>query len=124
MNRCMRHSLPVMLATLLWLGTLIFWSAPLTAAESGDSSTDTNQVESVMAGLTDEQVRQLLIEELQEDAAAEAPVPMRMKGPAYVLSSMLSGLSSEHNENEDQLEALFAGIPHVLPDLNKVFLRL
>jgi len=95
------------------------------AATSSPTSESEQSVESLLAGLSDEQVRQLLIDELKEDAASDMdPDPQRMKGPGAFLSRILRILSSEHDDNEDQFGDLWAGVPRVLPDLYKVFITL
>jgi len=108
----------------LFAGTILFQPASSLAADSNDSTAAEKKTEHLMAGLSDEQVRQMLIEELAKDAALDEPDFERMKGPAYVLARMLNSLSSEHDENEDELKDLFTGIPNVLPDLYRVFIKL
>ena len=124
MYRFLGYSARLLILAVFCFGLAGLNPVQLFAAEQSTSGQESESVDSLMAGLSDEQVRQLLIEELQEEAAAQEPDLQRMKGPAYVLSRLLRGLSSEHQENEDQLTALFAGIPYVLPDLYKVFLTL
>ena len=125
MNRLFRFTAPLLFGVTICFSLACFSLVPVLAAEQETTHQDSASVDSLMAGLSDEQVRQMLIEELEEDAAASQEVdPQRMKGPAYVLSRLLRALSSEHQENEDQLETLFAGIPDVLPDLYKVYLTL
>lgn len=111
------------LATLLLCTILLMQSSCFAAGTPGLSQTE-QKVDRTLASLSDEQVRQMLIAELKKDAAAEEPDYDRMKGPAYILSRMLNGLSNEHDENEDELKALFNGIPQVLPDLYRVFIKL
>ena len=99
-----------------------YGSASSQAHSTGPAGTG---VEELLAGLSDEQVRQLLIDELKQDAASDMdPDPQRMKGPGAFLSRILSILSSEHDANEDQFGNLWAGVPGVLPDLYKVFITL
>gem|GEM_PF-3535729 len=46
-----------------------------------------------------------------------------MKGPALFLSRLLIGLSSEHDDNKDQVRELLASFPNMGPDLYKVFIK-
>jgi len=95
------------------------------SSQAQSTSTAGTGVEKLLAGLSDEQVRQLLIDELKEDATSQIdPDPRRMKGPGAFLSRILSILSSEHDANEDQFGDLWAGVPRVLPDIYKVFIAL
>jgi len=82
-------------------------------------------VESLMAGLSDEQVRQMLIAELQKDPQAEKYTEQqKMIGPAGIFHRLLKKLSSEQDDNEEQFRNLWSGVPKVVPDLHKVFLAL
>jgi small-conductance mechanosensitive channel len=110
-----------------WLLAICFlFTGPLpayTADQDTVSSADA-QAASIMAGLSDEQVRQLLIEELKADALSEQPAKPQMKGPAYILAGILSSLSNEQDANEDQIKNLLNGIPNMGPDLYRVFIKL
>ena len=105
---------------------LLFFSAGLwlpvkAAANSTDSS---EAVEEMMAGLSDEQVRQMLIDELKKDAEAEELEQPKMKGPAFLLSRLLRVLRSQHDDSESEVRALFGALPTMGPDLYKVFVKL
>ncbi len=82
--------------------------------------------ESLMAGLSDEQVRQMLISELQQDAMEDqyAREQQQMVGPAGLLYRLLQKISGGHDSSEKQFRILWSGIPQVIPDLHKVFLNL
>lgn len=77
-----------------------------------------------MAGLSDEQVRQLLIEELKKDVEVEEPAPQQMKGPALLFSRLLRVLRSQHDDSEDEVRTLFSSLPMLGPDLYRVFVKL
>lgn len=79
-----------------------------------------------MAGLSDEQVRQMLITELKKDAIEDqyTQQQQQMVGPAGLLNRILQKISGKHDDNEKQFRKLWSGIPQVLPDLHKVFLHL
>lgn len=105
---------------------LLFFSAAFclpskAAATSADSGV---AVEEMMAGLSDEQVRQMLIAELKKDAEAEELEPPKMKGPAFLLSRLLRVLRSQHDDSESEVRALFGSLPTMGPDLYKVFVKL
>lgn len=95
------------------------WSAisEKTAAPAGD-------IEKMMAGLSDEQARQLLLDELRKEAQAEAPAAEQIRGPASFLAKMLSTLSGGHDNTMDQIGTLFSSFPKMGPDLYKVFIKL
>lgn len=108
------------------IGLLVFQPS-IGSAEDGAQSVanPSEQVTSLMAGLSDEQVRQMLIAELQKDPQAELySEQQKMVGPAGIFHRILRKLSAEHDDNEGQLRKLRSGIPNLLPDLHKVFLTL
>ncbi|WP_051305453.1 mechanosensitive ion channel family protein [Desulfogranum mediterraneum] len=122
----------LLLALLLLLSTL---SPPLSVAgqNPADEPTDIDQgqplqreipVSEMMAGLSDEQVRQLLLSQLKKEASIAPPAGERMKGPASLFHHILQILSSEQDEAENQFRLLWAGVPQVAPDLKRVFIRL
>jgi hypothetical protein len=119
-----RSILLVFILSLLTAGLLLFSSALLCCAEAADSGTSGSSAEEMMAGLSDEQVRQLLIEELRKDVQVEEPAPQKMKGPALLFSRLLRTLSNEHDESEDEVRALFSSLPLLGPDLYRVFVKL
>ncbi len=123
MSRTDRRSLP--LFTVLLLTALLACSSLAPAiGEAADAAPTDASVEQMMAGLSDEEVRQLLIEELRKEALAAPQDSQQMKGPAYFLSRLLNLLSSEHDENKNEIETLFASLPAVVPDLHRVFVKL
>lgn len=100
-------------------------SAEGTKGASQPPIEQSGQVETIMAGLSDEQVRQMLLSELQKDPQEEQySKQQKMMGPADLFHRLLNKLSGEHSDNEMQFRALLAGIPNILPDLYKVFLTL
>ena len=123
MSRTDRRSLPIpaalLLAALLVCSSLFPAVVEAAAAAPADAS-----VEQMMAGLSDEEVRQLLIEELRKEALAGTENSPQMKGPAFFLSRLLNLLSSEHDENKNEIEGLFASLPAMGPDLHRVFVKL
>ena len=94
------------------------------SAEASDSADSDGNVEQMMAGLSDEQVRQLLIDELKKDAEAEELDPEKMKGPAYFLARLLGVMSREHDDNKEEVSTLFGSFSTMGPDLYKVFIKL
>lgn len=113
---------------MLFIGSTIFNSGACVAASDKDQDQASQPVESVehmMAGLSDEQVRQLLIDELKKTAESEELFSsQQMKGPAFTLSRMLRKLSRGQDDNRNQIETLFSFIPKMGPDLYKVFIKL
>jgi hypothetical protein len=78
----------------------------------------------MMAGLSDEQVRQLLIEELRKDDAVTEAEPEKMKGPAHFLARLLGIMTRGHNDSTDEVRALFGAFATMGPDLYRVFVKL
>jgi small-conductance mechanosensitive channel len=129
----MRLSVKMAAIPVCWLvlacaaGTL--WVGRSHAAGQGIDGADTSapaagettvEVEKILAGLTDEQVRRMLIAELQKDAAGAAtPAREALTGPAGFLSSLLRALHSEHEANKTHFTYLWSQIPRVLPDLHR-----
>ncbi len=119
------RSLPKILIWLLLTAVfLIFSTGPLFSAAAAESTESDANVEQMMAGLSDEQVRQLLIEELKKDVEEEKVVPHKMKGPALLFSRLLRVMRNQHDDSEDEVRALFNSFPTLGPDLYKVFIKL
>ena len=114
-------SLPAVLlvtALLLLSGPLLENSSSAEAPQSGAT------VEQMMAGLSDEQVRQLLIDELKKEALPADAASQQMKGPAFFLDRLLKLLSSGQEDSRNEVKALFSFLPTVGPDLYRVFVKL
>ena len=119
-----RSKLNFFILPLLTIGFLLFSTVPLLSADAPDSAASVSSAEELMAGLSDEQVRQLLIEELKKDMEAEEPAPQKMKGPALLFSRLLRTLSNQHDDSENEVRALFSSLPALGPDLYRVFVKL
>ena len=119
-DRALPRSVVALLPAVLFF-LLSLTPAAIRAAEPGSGD---DAVEQMMAGLSDEQVRQLLIEELKKEGRTDAADPPQMKGPAFFLSRLLSLLSSGYDDNRSEVKALFASFPTLGPDLHRVFVKL
>jgi hypothetical protein len=119
-----RSRLKFIIFPLLAIGFLLFSSAPLRSADEPDSAASGSSAEEMMAGLSDEQVRQLLIEELKQDAAVAEAEPKKMKGPAYFLARLLRIMTKGHDDITDEVRALFGAFTTMGPDLYRVFVKL
>ena len=124
MRRTARSIAKLLFPLLLTVNFLLFSTGFCLSADLSDSAAADANVQEMMAGLTDEQVRQLLIDELKEGVLAEEPSPQKMKGPAVLLSRMLQLMSSQHGESEDEVRAMFSSLPTLGPDLYRVFIKL
>ena len=124
MKRIAQYSAIAFCFVTLFLGTSLFQPQHSCAAGSANLTPAEEKVDHLMAGLSDEQVRQMLIAELKKDSDLAEPGFDNMKGPASILSRSLGGLSSGHDANQDELKGLFSKIPQLLPDLYKVFIKL
>lgn len=118
--------LTVLFFLTLFICAAVFYGKTCTAAEGQkDPTQSTESVEQMMAGLSDEQVRQLLIDELKNAAETDELLsPREMKGPAFVLSRMLTRLSRGQDDNKSEIATLFSFIPSMGPDLYKTFVKL
>ncbi len=88
------------------------------------TTTDNATIANMMAGLSDEQVRKLLIQELQKDAQPLLPEGKKIKGPGSLFHHILKALSQKHDQEESQFRTLWTGAPNILPDLENVFIKL
>ncbi len=85
-----------------------------------------NEATGILAELSDEQVRHILLEELRKNAekTEDDPTSSATKGPVAFLSNILQSLSNETEDSENELAKLWAATPNVIPDLIKVFIAL
>ena len=109
---------------LLTAGALLFFAGPLCSAETGAEKEAEAKVDKMMAGLSDEQVRQLLIEELRKDDAIAGVEPDKMKGPAHFLARLLNIMTRGHDDNTEEVRTLFGAFGTMGPDLYRVFVKL
>ena len=82
--------------------------------------------EAMMAGLSDEQVRQLLLAELQKDleTAADSDGESSIGGISGPISDLLQTLEDESDASEDRVDTLLDGLPKLIPNLYQVFVTL
>ncbi len=98
-----------------------------TALGVKDQADSPNSVHALLSGLSDEQIRQLLIDELQKDTSAESQsfsLEPELKGPGAPLARILKALNRGSVQSEHQLHKLWIEIPNLLPELYKVFISL
>lgn len=124
MRRTERSLPKVFFLALLSAGLLLFFTGQVHSAEATESKESEASVDKMMAGLSDEQVRELLIEELKKDIEEEEVSPQKMKGPAFLFSRLLRIMRSQHDDSEDEVRALFNSFPTLGPDLYRVFVKL
>lgn len=84
------------------------------------------EVTTLVAGLSDEQVRKLLIDELQKAAKNPSAVLAKssVQPPGIGLASLLDALSSRADVSEQASRALFDAVPRFWPDIYHVLLGL
>ncbi|MFW2367506.1 MAG: hypothetical protein ACN4GW_13905 [Desulforhopalus sp.] len=98
-------------------------ATPTAAFPAGGTSMDS--VNGILAGLSDEQVRQMLIEELRKESPPEESLlEDRVEGPGAPLSKLLKNFDSNSIDFENQFNTLLPWIPHIPADLYKVFITL
>lgn len=93
------------------------------------SVTSTANVEQMMAGLSDEQVRQILIGELTRDVSTQNSSTAtgddeKTPGPARFFNNLLSSLEYASQGSKDRYSRLFNAIPEVIPGTLNAFLQL
>ena len=111
----------------LLLLCFLFFQGNLSAAENPANDNSGSSVHATLSAMSDEQVRQLLIEELQKDALAEShsfTFEPENTGPGAPLAILLNELNDETGQSDNQLRKLLTGVPNLLPDLYKVFVSL
>ena len=116
--------LKALFLALLSAGLLLSFAGQVCVAETAAMEESKASIDEMMAGLSDEQVRQLLIEELRKDAAVSEVEPDKMKGPAHFLARLLAIMTRGHDDNTDEVRALFGASANVGPDLYRVFVKL
>jgi len=87
------------------------------------SATSEADIHTLLSGLSDEQVRRLLIDELKKDAQP-TDVTAQESGPDVLFGKILHDLSSQSDTSERLARQLFSHFPEVAPDLQKAFLQL
>ena len=83
-----------------------FFSGNVTAAEPQGNADSLRSVHATLSAMSDEQVRQLLIDELQKDAIAEQQsfsLEPDFTGPAAPLARILRTLNDESAQSENRL---------------------
>ncbi len=111
---------------LTWLFADGFIAAGTSFAEISNNTEPPQSVHAILSGLSDEQVRQMLISELKKDAAVGEQFSLEpaINGPGAPLSRILRALNNESAQSEHEFNKLWEGIANVLPDLFKVFITL
>lgn len=123
--RGLRQSLPrFFFLALLSTGLLISFGGLTCSAAAAAEEESAAQVDKMMAELSDEQVRQLLIDELKKDIEAEEGDTQQMKGPAFFLARLLNIMTRGHDDNTDEVRNLFGALDTMGPDLYRVFVKL
>lgn len=84
------------------------------------------EVNELLSNLNDTEVRQILKQELTQEATAAEDISLsgEIPGPGSFLSSALTFLTAFSSESGDRFKHLLSGFTIILPDLYKVFLTL
>lgn len=100
-------------------------TGPQESTATSSSQTDSAHINALIAGLSDEQVRKLLIAELQKKSATDSATQAdKQLGPEFIFGDILNALSDKSDSSEQKVKQLLASIPDFFPDLYKVFLTL
>lgn len=116
-----------LLSNSLVLAIVLLLQVTVVQTSNGAETTDTGAVDKILAGLSDEQARQMLIKELQKDLEQERSVTLgseEVQGPGAPLAKLLNSLDSESAESGDRFKELWMGLPNLFPDIYKVFITL
>ncbi len=116
--------IPSLTAVLLVTALVLLSGLLLNDVQAAEPAQSGATVEQMMAGLSDEQVRQMLIDELKKEVQPADAAAEQMKGPAFFLARLLNLLSSGHEDSSNEVRALFASFPTMGPDLYRVFVKL
>lgn len=87
----------------------------------------TTSPHTLVAELSDQQVRQMLLRELQKSAAEQAPnfsFNPEEQGPAAPFAKLLNTFNNNTTNSEARIRTLWQGVPHLFPDLKKTFVNL
>ena len=105
--------------------TIAYGAPTEQAVEIAESSTPAN-VTTMMAGLSDEQVRQMLIAELEKDAQAHLTEKGEQKqlGPIRFFNNILNALQHSTDGSEKRYTILLQEVPQIVPTLHKAYLQL
>ena len=114
----------LVLVLIMMLAVQLGWSdlsyaAPDKEAALSEPVTVSN-VDALLAGLSDEQVRQLLLEELKNEAESAAASGPEGNGPVALLGGFLTTVDSETDGTSGRLLSLGQHVPQVLPDVKNV----
>jgi len=115
------------LFTTLLLLLSLFLLGNVSATDIGGDKDSPSSVHATLSAMSDEQVRQLLIEELQKDALAESEsfsFEPEISGPGAPLEILLNELNDEAGQSDNQLRKVLAAAPNLFPDLYKIFVSL
>lgn len=105
---------------ILFLCFLLFAPCNLMAAEE----TTTKEVNSVMAGLSDSQARQMLMEELKKNADTHGITQHKTHGPARILSGLVTELDAGAKRFERRFEKIWQALPQIIPSFKETFASL
>jgi small-conductance mechanosensitive channel len=115
----------VMLCTLMFCQSVVFSVAQENRKDTDIDKSSGAGVDTLLAGLSDVQVRQMLLAELKKEAAhTESPENQNIGSTSEIFGDMLGALSSQTDYSERRLQRLWKKIPNIFPDLYKVFLAL
>jgi len=113
-------------STRLLFAILLLFCAGTGSTWAGES-TAPGSAPAIIAKMSDEQVRLMLLDELKKDAQESAQEELyepTLSGPSGPLAEILASLEDESSDSEDRLHELWAQIPHLAPDLHNMFVSL
>lgn len=96
--------------------------APCTLAAQEDA---TNQeVNSVMAGLSDTEARKMLMEELKKNSDEHGVTQLQTHGPARILGGLVTDLDTGSRSFEKRFEKIWQALPQIVPSFRDTFANL
>lgn len=114
----------LVLVLIMMLAVQLGWSDLSYAAPDKEGTLSepvtVSNVDALLAGLSDEQVRQLLLEELKNEAESAAASGPEGNGPVALLGGFLTTVDSETDGTSGRLLSLGQHVPQVLPEVKNV----
>ncbi len=128
-NHYLFHKLPLVVFVVLFC-VMSAHSAPFAAMNeqsetiSDEVSPENVDTNALLASLSDEQVRQLLIKELQKAPEAQDALKDNSSDPGAFFGDLVNTLSDKSDSSEEGLRQLLSSFPEILPDLDRILLTL
>ncbi len=103
---------------------LLLATGMTSARADGQTAKTEGTIHQRIAGMSDAEVRKLLITQTQElEATAGKGVAEDPPGPGVVLGKILNVLERQADDSQSRLQELAGDIPNILPELSSIFVK-